>query len=112
MAENPSRVIPVCMGVTPCQLLTKSACPTDKTCSIVRADGTTSCVDTGSGQFCQACPCAAGFTCSATGVCQKLCLTSSQNNDCGLGKCQGGSNNLPTGIGLCVGGDADCSHAP
>ena len=112
MAENPSRPIPVCMGVTPCQLLTKGACALNKTCAIVRADGTTSCIDTGNGQFCEACPCAAGFTCSATGVCQKLCLTNMQSNECGLGKCQGGSNNLPSGIGLCVGGEADCSHAP
>lgn len=111
MAENPSRNIPVCMPVTPCQLLTDGACAADQTCSIVRADGTASCVTKGVGQFCQACPCAAGFTCSATGICQKICHTSAQGNgECGLGTCQGGSMNLPSGIGLCVGGEADCSH--
>ncbi len=111
MAENPSQEIPVCMGITPCQLLTDGACPPDQTCSVVRADGTTSCIEKGSGQFCEACPCAPGFECSTSGVCQKLCHTNSQaNGECGLGTCQGGSMNLPSGIGLCVGGAADCSH--
>jgi hypothetical protein len=110
MVENPARDIPVCVAISPCQALTDGACPADQTCSIVRADGTTSCVPKGTGQFCEACPCAAGFTCSAIGVCQKLCHTGQPNGECGAGTCQGGSMNLPTGIGLCVGGDADCSH--
>jgi hypothetical protein len=102
--------VPVCTQVAPCMLLTEGACPEGQTCTVVRADGTTSCVPVGEGGQCSACPCGPGFVCSnATGTCQKLCHTDGVG-ECGgeSGTCQGGSN-LPSGVGVCIGGDADCS---
>jgi hypothetical protein len=109
--EEPSLQIPVCEPVTPCPLLIEGACGEALTCTVVRADGTTSCVPTGDGKLCDACPCAAGFVCSqSTGTCQQLCHTDGVG-ECGgtTGTCQGGTN-LPSGIGICIGGDADCSN--
>jgi len=108
MEERADRAIPVCTPTTPCQLLTSQSCSTGEVCTIVRADGTTSCVVKGPGQLCQPCPCDDGYVCSATGICQKLCHTG-QTNECGAGStCQGGSTKYPKGVGICVGGQADC----
>ncbi len=109
--ESPTLQVPVCQPVTPCPLLIDAACPERQTCTVVRADGTTSCVPIGDGQLCDACPCGPGFVCSqATGSCQQLCHTDGVG-ECGgtTGTCQGGTN-LPSGIGICIGGDADCSN--
>jgi hypothetical protein len=108
MAENLDRPIPVCTSVTPCELFTDE-CPTGQMCTVVRADGTTSCIPKGTGELCEACPCAPGYVCSATGSCQKLCHTTPMS-ECGSGStCQGGSMNYPPGIGICVGGPSDCA---
>lgn len=104
--------VPVCVAVTPCKLLDDDEpCPAGTTCSVVREDGTTSCVVPGSGGLCEPCPCAAGFVCAVhTGLCEKLCRTDGTGDDCGGGFCQGGSSDYPSGIGICVGGgDDDCS---
>ena len=109
MKERFDRPIPVCTPVTPCELFTTS-CPNGDTCTIVRADGTTSCAPKGTGKSCDPCPCGSGYMCSATGVCQKLCHTT-PTNECGAGStCQGGSANFPSGVGICVGGANDCLH--
>jgi hypothetical protein len=99
--------IPVCSPATNCELLNESACPAGKTCTIVREDGTTSCVEPGAGRANEACPCAPGFVCSMlTNQCKKLCRIDNGLQECGMGaKCQGGSMAYPAGFGVCVGGD-------
>lgn len=108
--EDPSLAlpVPVCMPVVGCQLLGDD-CPDGQTCTVVRADGATSCVPVGAGTLCQPCECAEGFVCNfGTGLCMQLCDTGS--NECpGEGAlCQGGGT-LPDKVGLCVGGDAACT---
>lgn len=107
-AERPDRLAPVCISVVPCQLLTDGACPEGQMCTVVRADGSTSCIPKGTGRLCDACPCAPGHVCSGEGKCQKLCHTDS-TDECGAGSiCAGGSVGYPDGIGLCVGGPSTC----
>jgi hypothetical protein len=99
-------LIPVCIHATNCELLTDE-CGEDLTCAIVRANGTTSCVEPGVGAAGDPCPCASGFVCSLlTNECKKLCHLNEDATDCGPGaKCQGGSGGFPLGFGICVGGD-------
>ena len=94
--------IPVCTPATQCELLNDDAwCKPGQACAIVRDDGTTSCIDAGPSQADGACPCAAGYNCSAaTGTCLKLCHIGS--DECGTGICQGGTKPYPQGIGFCV----------
>lgn len=102
--------IPVCKPTSPCQLL-GTDCPEGETCSVVRADGDTSCIPIGPGTLCQPCPCAAGFVCNfGTGECQQLCDT--MTNDCpGVGAvCGGGITGLPDNVGYCIGGDSVCQQ--
>ncbi|NUP11600.1 MAG: hypothetical protein HOW73_36605 [Polyangiaceae bacterium] len=101
--------IPVCTPIHSCTLLGTTDCPEGETCSVVRADGATSCVPIGEGTLCQPCDCAAGFICIfGTGTCAQLCDTNA--SDCpGEGAiCQGGGN-FPDMVGVCVGGDATCT---
>jgi len=101
---SPTPQIPVCVSVEPCTLLDDSTCSTKgQTCTIVRNDGTTSCVDPGTGQAGDPCPCAAGHVCSyAVNQCLKLCRTS-MAGDCPEGHmCAGGAGNYPEGFGSCV----------
>jgi hypothetical protein len=101
--------IPVCVAASMCQLLEDAKdCPKGMTCSIVRADGTTTCVVPGTAVEGDACtgsagPCAAGYYCSpATGTCLELCHTEG-GTECGPGgTCQGGTAPFPDGIGFCV----------
>lgn len=108
IAEAPDAQIPVCVPTRACQLLDpKSCCNGDdcsSACTVVRDDGTTSCVIPGDGELDDPCPCAAGFICSKlTNECKQLCHTGVDTAECaGGGKCQGGSGGLPTGIGICV----------
>jgi hypothetical protein len=129
MYEAPQYQIPVCFPVMACRILPDS-CPDGLTCTIVRADGTTSCVsvppDAGAGtegQYCgQYLPCARGYTCSqlagsssqVQGTCLKLCLTqptvscpAGQDCSCPAGEiCQGGTSPYdmlgPPSVGICV----------
>jgi hypothetical protein len=103
MNEAPSSAIPICIPAQNCELLNDATCPAGLTCAIVRATGTTSCVVPGSGTTGEACPCAAGFTCSsADNTCLQLCHAGS-TTDCGSnGFCQGGTAPYPDGIGYCV----------
>ncbi|TKD10000.1 hypothetical protein [Polyangium fumosum] len=94
--------IPVCIPATECTLLDDTSCPEGLTCTIVREDGTTSCVAPGASGLDGACPCAAGYLCvAAFKKCLALCHTG--GNDCPEGMfCQGGANSYPDGIGVCV----------
>jgi hypothetical protein len=97
--------IPVCIPASNCELLNDATCKNGQTCTIVRDDGTTSCVDPGTGASDEACPCAAGFYCSSSsGVCLELCHTEGDDAECGAdGKCQGGVKGpYPVGFGVCV----------
>lgn len=104
MAEADEQV-PLCVPATPCELLNDAAhCQPDETCTIVRADGTTSCVELPpadeAGHEGEKCPCAAGLVCSS-GTCLKLCHAGS--DECGPNAiCQGGYKPYPPEIGFCV----------
>ena len=104
MTEATSK-IPVCIPVTKCTLLDNSICKNGQVCTIVRDDGTTSCIDAGPGQLGQACPCADGYVCSKiNNTCLKLCHIGKDAVDCaGGGTCQSGVAGYPDGIGICVG---------
>lgn len=105
LAEGNTPVsIPVCVPATSCELLDDSVCPAGLTCTIVREDGTTSCVVPGDGRADDPCPCAPGFVCSMlTNQCKQLCRIDGRSQDCGTNaKCQGGSTVYPPGFGVCV----------
>jgi hypothetical protein len=96
-------LVPVCALATQCTLLDDGTCTDGQTCTIVRVDGTTSCVAPGAGQLGDPCSCAAGFVC-ATGSnqCMQLCRIG-QNVDCPESyTCQGGATTYPEGFGVCV----------
>jgi hypothetical protein len=112
------QVVPVCVTADNCGLDEPYQCDasansnckcTDNTaCSVVRADGTTSCLPPGPGVTGEACTCATGGVCTcapgyvcsyATQTCKKLCSTSDQS--CGGGICQS-SPFLPIGFGICT----------
>ncbi|MFO0756603.1 MAG: hypothetical protein U0359_08940 [Byssovorax sp.] len=95
--------IPVCVPVKKCQPLDDSTCDMGQTCTVVRDDGTTSCVDLGAGTRGEGCPCASGYVCSkVNNTCLKLCHLGN-DADCMGGTCQGGVMGYPEGIGICVG---------
>ena len=103
MAESAIE-IPVCLPAYKCKVLDEATCPTGQTCTIVRDDGTTSCVEVGEGVRGDACPCAPGHVCSKfTNTCLKLCHIGNDAEDCGAGSCQGGVMAYPEGIGICAG---------
>jgi len=95
--------IPVCVPAVNCTLLDDTSCPPEQTCTIVRQDGTTSCINPGSGKLADPCPCAAGFVCStAINECKQLCHIGA-TDECPDGfSCQGGADNYPDGFGICV----------
>jgi hypothetical protein len=98
--------VPVCVKAEPCPPLTDACQAEDETCTIVGANGLTSCIPVGDGQTCDPCPCADGYMCNlGTGVCQKLCHTA-LTDECGGtgGACQA----ILEDVGVCIGGDADC----
>jgi hypothetical protein len=108
--EDLGAPVPVCTPADDCQLLDDASCCTggdcDLTCTIVRNDGTTSCVEPGPGKLGDACPCAAGYICTKlTNECKKLCHLGQDAVDCeGGGTCLGGLMGYPAGIGVCGGG--------
>lgn len=113
MAEDTSASpapVPLCVPATNCQLLADT-CGDGLTCTIVRNDGTTSCVVPGQGKLCEPCDCAAGFVCSkSTNQCHQLCSLDGQlGQPCPAGSyCQAGSMSYPQNIGVCVGGPQGC----
>jgi hypothetical protein len=72
-------LVPACVPVMPCKLLDTTSCGPNKTCSIVRDDGTTSCIATGAagpGDSCDATHCGAGLVClgqAGARQCFQLC---------------------------------------
>ncbi len=95
--------LPVCAPVEPCTLLDDTTCSTPgDACTIVRLDGTTSCVAPGAGLLDEACPCAAGFFCAADATCEKLCRTDRPGDCPPAFQCSGGSKQFPSGFGVCV----------
>jgi hypothetical protein len=101
MDEAPA--IPVCSPTTTCTLLDDNTCDAGMTCTIVRVDGTTSCVTPGDGGAGQPCPCAAGHVCNtAKGECLQLCEVGG-NSECPSNyTCQSGGQIYPAGFGVCV----------
>ena len=111
MTEALEVEIPVCLPATNCKLLEECDDP-DLACTVVRADGTTSCVKPSSngtaGQACSCedngyCSCAKGHMCAnLVNECKKLCHEGA-SEDCPEGTvCQGGSMEFPEGFGVCV----------
>jgi hypothetical protein len=108
LLADTTSLVPVCRPVEPCALLAEGGCASGTACTVVRADGTTSCAPTGTGGLCDPCPCAEGFVCSlGTNECQQLCRTDLQTECPGGAICQGGGA-LPDGVGVCVGSDTAC----
>jgi hypothetical protein len=108
-AEPPR--VPVCVPADDCSLDEPYPCPEgmdcrckgDTACLVVRADRTTACLEPGTGQQGEACPCAWNHVCSSvTQKCVKICRTDPAKNDCGKQKCQA-SSELPQDYGVCVG---------
>ncbi|MGE0324498.1 MAG: hypothetical protein AB7K71_20420 [Polyangiaceae bacterium] len=120
-AENGQLSVPVCAPADNCSLGEPYPCDnTDPTagcvckegtaCTVVRADGTTSCVPPGAGTVGQDCPCAAGHICSqASGRCVRICKLGAANSECGTGRCQAPAN-FPEGYGVCVSSDVDAAQ--
>jgi len=95
-------VVPACIPASGCTVLDDASCPESLTCTLVRLDGTTSCVTPGAGKLGDPCPCDAGFVCAnALGKCLALCHVGGA--DCPADMfCQGGAKSFPDGIGVCV----------
>jgi len=107
-AEIPSGLteiprFPVCVDATNCTLLDPGSCQSGQTCTIVRVDGTTSCVEPGDGMAGDACPCAADHVCNTKkNECLKLCKLGSPG-DCPQDHiCQSGGSIYPQDFGICV----------
>jgi hypothetical protein len=109
-AEGPS--VPVCVRADNCNLGElkgcigpRCVCGPEMACTLVRPNGTTSCVPLppNPGQGGQDCPCDRGFHCSqATATCVKTCDLDEKDSDtCGQGVCQVAAV-LPPGWGICV----------
>ncbi len=95
-------LIPVCIPADECTPLAENdLCEDGLTCTIVRQDGTTACVEPGDGQAGEACPCAEDHYCQvSTGTCIKLCKLG-EPDACGPGYlCQNSSNN--DDVGFCI----------
>lgn len=94
--------IPVCVPVTPCELLNDASCGMGLTCTIVRNDGSTSCVVPGTGEDGDPCPCAPGHLCSTgSNTCKQLCRVGMDDCPPSAPSCQGGVT-TPMGFGICV----------
>jgi hypothetical protein len=103
--------IPVCMPIHPaggCKLLGPSACASTETCSVVRDDGSTSCVSVGGAKAGQACDkdhCASSLVCLGTlgqRTCYQLCETSTSTQCSATQQCKGGLPLFPDPtIGIC-----------
>ncbi len=102
-AGNPE--IPVCVPTQDCELLNDATCTNGQTCTIVRVDGTTSCVEPGEGAAGDECPCQQGHVCAvAINQCLELCRLGYPEDCPDNHTCQGGSTGYPTGFGACVSG--------
>lgn len=99
-------LIPVCAEVHDCVLLSDD-CPEGQACTVVKADGTVSCVVPGEGQDDDPCPCADGYVCKPEiNACLQLCRLDDPSGCPATAEttftCQGGVNSYPDGFGVCV----------
>ncbi|MFO0590168.1 MAG: hypothetical protein U0441_21680 [Polyangiaceae bacterium] len=104
-AADPDVQIPVCVDADNCTLLADDQCDAGTVCTVVRADGTTSCQAPGAGKQGDSCPCAAGYACTKLkNQCHKICHTDpgALPQECGEGYSCQGNNVLPDGFGLCI----------
>ncbi len=91
-AMDPNTRVPVCLAEFPCTLLDPDSCLSGQQCSVVKEDGTTSCVTLGpqgDGQSCEVEHCQAGFVCLGTmgnRACAPLCSTVAATNPCTGGR--------------------------
>jgi len=93
-------LIPACELADNCKLLTDNQCESPLVCTVVRTDGTTSCIEEGAGVMGESCPCKEGFMCNtALNECQQLC--SMAGNDCPEGYFCQSSSNVPDSFGIC-----------
>ncbi len=116
LVDPADQEVPVCVPADKCPLSEAYGCDasngctcTDGTvCTVVRADGTGTCLPPGTGitdEPCTCltggvCTCAPGYVCSyGTHTCLKLCATGADS--CSLGICQS-SPSLPPGYGICT----------
>ncbi|MEQ9320154.1 MAG: hypothetical protein RIF41_13400, partial [Polyangiaceae bacterium] len=88
---------------TNCTLLDPSSCPDGQTCTIVRVDGTTSCVVPGTGMAGDPCKCAADHVCNTKkNECLKLCKLGDPGDCPPTHICQAGGAIYPQDFGICV----------
>jgi hypothetical protein len=112
--EDDGPLVPVCARADNCNLGEQADCTEPRclcgpnmACTLVRDDGTTSCVplEEHRGQAGEACPCDRGHYCSKANkepVCVKTCdLDEKDSETCGQGVCQAAAA-LPPGWGICV----------
>ncbi|HHH29636.1 MAG TPA: hypothetical protein ENK57_14995 [Polyangiaceae bacterium] len=100
---NAASPIPVCVDATNCTLLDPSSCPEGQTCTIVRVDGTTSCVVPGAGLAGDPCKCAADHVCNTKkNECFKLCKLGDADDCPPTHICQAGGAIYPQDFGICV----------
>ena len=101
--------VPVCVQMAHCELLSPTpagTCTGDTTCSVVREDGQTSCVEVGNaaaGEPCDSLHCGVGLACLGTSGsrrCFKLCHTTA-SDECGAESCLGGAPLFSDGFGIC-----------
>jgi hypothetical protein len=113
LAFSMATKVPVCVALHHCDLLSTSTtnCPTAETCSVVREDGATSCVEIGTakaGDACDSVHCAADLACLGVPgkrTCFQLCHTAAMppNGECGPSQvCQGGAPLFTAAFGICV----------
>lgn len=106
--EEASVIVPVCMPVKACKLLTSGQCEQGETCAIAADDGTTSCVRVGqakAGEACDDTHCGAGLTCvgkPGARKCFQLCRVSAPSCT-GDFVCKPSSLIRDVAIGLCQG---------
>jgi hypothetical protein len=101
--ESTVPMIPVCVKVADCVLLDDTTCPADQTCTVVKSDGTVSCITPGEGTAGDPCQCAAGHVCKPEiDTCFKLCRLDRPDDCPSAHTCQGGVSMYPSGYGVCV----------
>jgi len=96
-------LIPVCVPADECTPLAENdLCEDGLTCTIVRQDGTTACVEPGSGEAGDPCPCAEDHACQiTTGTCIQLCVLGEPDAcDDQDFTCQ--SSNTGSDVGYCI----------
>jgi hypothetical protein len=115
LRDGHARPAPVCVPADGCSLAESFPCAGDScvcrsgtACTVVRRDGTTSCVAPGRGLDGDECPCAPGYFCSpASGTCLQICeLTAASTASCVAGHCQMVAG-FPEDWGLCVGATSE-----